>query len=86
MPPICSLDEYQLTPKLRAEESTYGVIHRLGLKYVGRGHARPNFATNSLVAEIWSGMFDVFDNFRQFKIDRPEAREELLDLIQQYVK
>jgi hypothetical protein len=70
--------------KLRAEESTYGVIHRLGLKYVGRGHARPNFATNSLVARFWNGMFDVFDNFRQLKIDHADARQELLDLVEEY--
>lgn len=72
------------TPKLRSEDSTYGIIYRLGLKYISRGYARPKFATGSLVGNLSNSMFDVFDNFRQLQIDRLDARQELLNLVAEY--
>jgi hypothetical protein len=76
------------TIKSRSEGTTYGVIHRLGLKYVSRGHARPTFTAGSLAAKLWDEMFDVFDKFRQSKHDRmearQEARQEILSLVEKY--
>lgn len=71
--------------KLKPTGSTYGVIHRLGLKYVPPAFARPIFACEATTAKLfWDKMFNIFDNYRQTMSDQLEARQNILNLVDQY--
>ncbi|QDS68425.1 hypothetical protein FKW77_010792 [Venturia effusa] len=71
--------------KLKPPGTTYGVIHRLGLKYTPPAVARPSFTAEAQLAkEFWDEMFIVFDNFRRMAIDEPSARRKIYNLVEQY--
>ncbi|KAE9989631.1 hypothetical protein EG327_002432 [Venturia inaequalis] len=71
--------------KLKPAGTTYGVIHRLGLKYAPPAVARPTFEPQATLAkEFWQDMFIVFDNFRQTAIDESSARLAILTLVDEY--
>lgn len=71
--------------KLKPGGTTYGVIHRLGLRYAPPAVARPTFTAEATLAkEFWNEMFIVFDNCRQMAIDELSARRKLLDLVEEY--
>jgi hypothetical protein len=71
--------------KLRPAGTTYGVIHRLGLKYVPPARARPTFPIVATTAKVfWDEMFNIFDNYRQTANDQIEARRKILSLVEEY--
>ncbi|TLD25774.1 hypothetical protein E2P81_ATG09431 [Venturia nashicola] len=71
--------------KAKPAGTTYGVIHRLGLKYAPPAVARPTFATEATLAkEFWDQMFIVFDNFRRMAIDESSARGQILALVEEF--
>jgi hypothetical protein len=72
--------------RLRAAGSTYGVIHRLGLKYMPPALARPSWAAGAVIAkELWNKMFDIFDNYRRQAVsDEAEARRQIISLVENY--
>lgn len=71
--------------KFKPAGSTYGVIHRLGIKYAPPAVARPTFAAEATLAkEFWDEMFIAFDNFRQMAIDESSARRKTVALVEEY--